>query len=163
MKTTSLIIGLLFGGLLGFGLTKYLTSNNSQEVKLINSKNTVSKWTWSDSLEAVKIAPNSHKIVYEDNKVRLLQVILQPKTIEPIHTHQFKSIMWFIKATPMTYYQYDLSKNGKYEITDSIKIPQMPVEALNHGDVVEPEVPHAVKNTGSEIGIAYRIEFKKDF
>ncbi|MFC3559756.1 hypothetical protein [Pedobacter jamesrossensis] len=163
MKTTFLIIGLLIGGLLGFGLTKYFNSNNSKELKVISSKNTVANWNWADSLESVKNAPSSHKIVYEDSKVRVLQVILQPKTVEPIHTHQFKSIMWFTKATPMTYYQYNLSKSGKYEITDSIKIGLMPAEVLNHGEIVEPEKPHAVKNTGSETGIAYRIEFKKDF
>lgn len=161
MKTTSLIIGLLLGGFLGSGLTKYLTPNKSAEA--FDSTNTIPKWTWSDSLDAVKIAPRSHKIVYEDDRVRVLQVILQPETTEPMHTHQFKSVMWFAKETPMTYYQYNLSENVEYEITDSIKIPQMPAEALNHGDMVEPEVPHAVKNTGSEVGIAYRIEFKNDF
>ncbi|MEZ4803486.1 MAG: hypothetical protein R2797_12000 [Gelidibacter sp.] len=167
MNTKSLIIGLLFGGLLSFGITKYITSSNSQikntDLEQQTTKPKTPKWTWADSLDAVKVAPNSHKIIFEDDKVRILKVLLEPNTIEPIHTHQFKSVMWFDKATPMSYYQYNLSQNGKYEITDSINIPQMPVEVLNHGESVDPEPPHAVKNTGTETGVAYRVEFKNNF
>lgn len=163
MKTTSLIIVFLLGGILGFVSAKYVTSNKIKEEKAYSSQNRIPEWSWNDSLDAVKMAPKSHKIVYEDDKVRVLQVVLHPNSIEPIHTHQFKSIMWFAKETSMTYFQYESSKNGQYKIIDSIKIAKIPIEALNHGDIVDPETPHAVKNTGKEIGIAYRIELKKVF
>ena len=70
--------------------------------------------------------------------------------------------MWFTQATPMKYYRYAL-KNNKYVVQDSIVIPRMPPEVLNHGDAVAAEEPHAIKNLSNQQGIAYRVEFKKDF
>lgn len=171
MKISSLLIGLLLGGLLGFGFTKYfyMTAKQIKNDNLnlpVLKKDTLTKtakWTWADSLDAVKAAPSSHKIVYEDSSVRVLEVILDEHKTEPLHTHKYKSVMWFAQATPMVYYVYDLSDKNKRTIHDSINIPEMPVGALNAGELIDAEGTHAVKNTGNKKGIAYRIEFKKEF
>ncbi|MBO9566865.1 MAG: hypothetical protein J7621_29095 [Niastella sp.] len=168
MKITYLIIGLLAGGIISFLLTKsfYQTSSPAQSgnPKLASSDTslTASSWSWADSLDAVKAAPESHNIIYEDSRVRILQVILEANKTEPVHTHQWKSIMWFTRATPMTYYKIGLTNNA-YVIQDSIPIAQMPPAALNHGDTIDAEGPHAIKNTSNQEGIAYRVEFKKSF
>jgi quercetin dioxygenase-like cupin family protein len=167
MKITYLIVGLLVGGIVSFFLTKsFYQISSAQPGNPTQASSdtplTASTWSWSDSLDAVKAAPKSHKIVYEDSTVRILQVTLEANKTEPIHTHKWKSIMWFTRATPMTYYKQGLT-NNTYIIEDSIPIPQMPPEVLNHGDVVEAEGPHAIKNTSNEDGVAYRVEFKKEF
>ncbi|MET0243298.1 MAG: hypothetical protein ABW174_07510 [Flavitalea sp.] len=60
----------------------------------------------------------------------------------------------------MTYFKY--KANGtNYLIEDSFQIPQMPPAALNHASPVDAEGPHAIRNSGKEQGIAYRVEFKK--
>lgn len=168
MNTRSLLLGLLVGGLLGFGLCRYLGPAKipMAETPSIPPTDSIAPaaWAWPDSLDAVSAAPSSHKIVYEDAQMRILEVLLPPHSTEPIHTHEHKSLMWFAQASPMTYYVYDRAQNGDFEIRDSIQIPQLPPEALNNagkaGDFMEPEGPHAVKNTGDEPGVAYRIEFK---
>ncbi|SDM36013.1 hypothetical protein SAMN05421823_112197 [Catalinimonas alkaloidigena] len=168
MKIAYLIVGLLVGGLLGFALTDLLNQNNSpsnsdsippakSDAPLVTAT-----WQWPDSLDAVQAAPESHNIVYEDSTVRILQVVLEANATEPVHTHKWKSIMWFTQATPMTYYRCSL-KNNEYLLADSIAIAQMPQEALNQGDFIDAEAPHAIKNLSNENGIAYRIEFKKEF
>lgn len=98
MKIGQLLIGLLFGALLGFGLTKYFTKNKQQsdgnsKVNTFDSSLSSEKWAWPDSLDALKAAPDNHKVVYEDDNVRILAVILDGKKSEPIHTHKWKSIM----------------------------------------------------------------------
>ena len=70
--------------------------------------------------------------------------------------------MWFTHATPMIYYKYGFTGN-KLIVQDSIQIPQMPAEVLNHGDILDAEEPHAIKNVSKQPGIAYRVEFKKAF
>jgi hypothetical protein len=164
MKLGQLLIGLLLGILLGFAFTKYYAEPTEQSViaqTKINSASTAAKWIWPDSLDAVKAAPDNHNIVYEDSTVRILQVVLGGHKAEPIHTHKWKSIMWITKpAVPCRVYQYNLDKNGKFVATDSVTIPQM---ETNIGSLNDAEGPTGIKNLGSDNGIAYRIEFKKDF
>jgi len=165
MKFGQLLIGLLLGGLLGFGLTKYFarTEQRADNTKTttIDSSSSSAKWTWPDSLDAVKAAPENHKVVYEDSTVRILQVLLDGHKEEPVHTHKWKSIMWITKpAVPCTIYQYNLDKNGKFMATDSVTVPHMDT---NIGHPNDAEGPTGIKNLGNDNGIAYRIEFKKDF
>lgn len=166
MKITYLLVGLLIGGTTGFFLTKayYQTvpavvANRSPEAAPTLSSDSLNS-TWPDSLDAVAVAPNSHKVVYEDSTVRILQVMLEANKTEPVHTHRWKSVMWFAESVPMTYYKNSIANNNMF-ITDSFSIPQMPPEVLNRGEMVDAEGPHSVKNEGAKDGIAYRVEFKQ--
>ncbi|WP_159076328.1 hypothetical protein [Flagellimonas amoyensis] len=166
MKATYLIVGLLVGATVSFFLTKSFVTPSAQnelthtEPVEQDTLSAPSPWNWPETLDAVKAAPDGHQIVYEDDSVRILKVILEPNQVEPVHTHQWKSIMWFTKATPMTYYSYDQTHEDLV-VKDSFAIPQMPPEVLDHGDAVDAEGPHAVKNSGDADGIAYRVEFKQ--
>lgn len=168
MKILFLIVGILVGGISSFFLTKsfYHTSSpiDSGKLKQPESDLSLIKSTrnWPDSLDAIKAAPESHKVVYEDSTVRILQVILAANKTEPVHAHQWKSIMWFTQATPMIYYKYNFI-NKKYVLEDSIPIAQMPPEVLNRGNALDAEGPHAIKNLGNKKGGAYRVELKKEF
>lgn len=93
--------------------------------------------------------------------MRILQVLLDGHKEEPIHTHKWKSVMWITKpAVPCTIYQYNLDKKGKFVTTNSVTIPHMDT---NIGYPSDAEGPTGIKNLGNDNGIAYRIEFKKDF
>lgn len=165
MKFGQLFIGLLIGGMLGFGLTKYfadteLQANDIKTIK-IDSPSTSTSWIWPDSLDAIIAAPKNHKVVYEDSTIRILQVLLDSHKEEPIHTHKWKSIMWIAKpAVPCILYNYKLDKNGKFVAKDSVTIPHMDT---NIGNLIDAEGPTGIKNLGSENGVAYRVELKKDF
>ena len=167
MKISSLTLGLLLGGLIGFGLTKYFTSKQTKlnpttiNAKINDSLNANLKWTWSDSLDAVKAAPENHKIVYEDSNVRILQVVLGGHMVEHTHTHQWNSIMWFTKtAVPIVFYNTRADKSGKYVVSDSIVVPHLDT---NIGHPSEPQGPHYIKNLSSDNITAYRLELKKAF
>jgi hypothetical protein len=164
MKFGQLLIGLLLGGLVGFGSTKYFseTKQPADYTKTtLDSSSSSAKWTWPDSLDAVKAAPANHNVVYEDSTVRILQVLLNGHKAEPIHTHKWKSIMWIAKpAVPCTIYQYSVNNTGKFVASDSVTIPKMDTDV---GHPIGAEGPTGIKNLGNDNGIAYRIEFKKDF
>jgi len=165
MKFGQLLIGLLLGGMLGFGLTTYFANTRQQAATTgtttIAGASAAAKWAWPDSLDAVKAAPENHKVVYEDSTVRIVQVLLAAHKAEPIHTHRWKSIMWIAKpAVPCTIYQYKVGANGKFAPTDSVTIPQM---VTNVGQAIDAEGPTGIRNLGNDNGIAYRVELKKDF
>jgi len=118
---------------------------------------------WPAKLDAVIAAPKNHKTIYEDDKVRVLQVICPPGAEEPVHTHRYKSTMWFTHSAHFIYYNYVNGAGGRLIKKDSTEIKGFPPQALNKGQMVEPEGPHSVKNIGKETLMAYRIEYKKDF
>jgi hypothetical protein len=167
MKTAYLLFGLLLGGTLGFFFTKSFyqpklpPSPERPTPAALDDRSRGANWLWSDTLDALHAAPTSHKVVYEDSTVRTLQVVLAAKKTEPVHTHRWRSIMWFTHATPMLYYQYG-ARPGGLVLQDSIPIAQMPAAVLNQGAVVQAEAPHAIKNLSNQTGIAYRVEFKKE-
>jgi hypothetical protein len=165
MKFGQLLIGLLFGGLLGFGLTKFIMNTKQQAsnttTKPADTLSSSAKWVWPDSLDAMKAAPENHKLLYEDNDVRVLMVMLDAKKSEPIHTHKWKSIMWIAKPiVPCQINNYQKGDNGKLVKSDSLLIKQMPIDL---GQLIGPEGPTSIMNLSAENGVAYRVEFKRGF
>ena len=55
--------------------------------------NTNDNWPWSDELEAVVAAPDSHLVLLENESVRVLKVVLRAGQIEPFHTHKLPSVL----------------------------------------------------------------------
>lgn len=120
-------------------------------------------WPWPDKLDAVAAAPKNHYVVYEDSNVRVLQVICQPGKEEPVHTHQYKSTMWFTQSAHFIYYTYVTGTNNQLVKKDSVEVKGFPAEALNKGQMVDREAPHSIKNISTDTLMAYRVEYKKAF
>lgn len=160
MKISKFIMGLVLGLVIGFGLTMafvYPKSENVQTPKIEPE----AEWAWEESLDALKAAPENHSVVFEDDKVRVLAVSLEAGKSEPIHTHKWKSIMWISQPiVPCKIYNYKREGGGPFVITDSILIPEMPV---NKGQLIDPEGPTSIENLSNANGLAYRVEFKKEF
>jgi hypothetical protein len=51
--------------------------------------------TWDPALDAVIAAPSNHKVIYENDRLRVLEVILEPDEEEPIHHHRWPSVFVF--------------------------------------------------------------------
>jgi len=134
-------------------------TNNKDEKSISKDQ----EWTFSNQLDAVIAAPKNHMIVYEDSDVRILKVICPPGNEEPIHTHQYKSTMWFTQSAHFIYYTYVMDSNNRLVKKDSVEVKGFPTEALNKGQMVGSEPPHSIKNIGADTLVAYRIEYKKDF
>lgn len=160
MKIKYLLIGILIGIGLGFAAVKF-SHHTSKPDAVAESKSTNKKWKWPESLDALKAAQDNHKVVYEDDNVRILAVMLDGKKSEPIHTHKWKSVMWIAKPiVPCQINNYKMNENGKLVKSDSLLIKNMPI---NMGQLIDPEEPTSITNLSSENGVAYRVEFKKEF
>lgn len=161
MKTKYLIIGILIGIGVSFAASKIM-HKPLQEKELASVDLSIKeKWEWPEDLDALKAAPDNHKIVYEDKNVRVLAVILDGKKSEPIHTHKWKSIMWISKPiVPCQINNYKKDLNGKLIKSDSVVIKEMPIDK---GQLINPEGPTSIANLGNDNGVAYRVEFKKEF
>ena len=53
---------------------------------------------WPKNQDAVVAAPKNHKILLENEKVRVLEVTVAPGEVEPIHHHQWPSVLYVMEA-----------------------------------------------------------------
>lgn len=56
-------------------------------------------WPWPDSLDAVIAAPKSHRVLLENERVRVLEVRIAPGELVPVHTHRWPSAIYIAKAS----------------------------------------------------------------
>jgi len=166
MKTKLLLVGFLAGIAAGIVLTVMVAGQKAMagpRTPRSGGDLPRSEADWPDSLDAVKAAPANHKIVFENDKIRILEVVGDPYVLEPLHTHQWPGVMWsaspnFAKAH-LIYYHYDYDPVKKiYFIKDSV-LEQGP--PANKGFEIPAEGPHRVRNLSNLDIVAYRVEFKK--
>lgn len=110
-------------------------------------------WHWPDSLDAVVAAPGSHRVVFENETTRVLEVTIAPGEQEPEHTHRWQSVMVVHQPARIRYYTGD---------TLTFTSPEQPSPAERGPRVawLEPEAPHSVENIDSHAYEAFRVEFK---
>ncbi len=108
------------------------------------------------SFDAVAAAPNSHRVLLEDEKIRVLRVEVAPGVTEPVHDHRWPSVMYFEQPQPITYITYKLI-NGKPVETERFDAPAFARSQTLRG---EPEGLQAVTNRGSAPFVAIRVELK---
>lgn len=53
---------------------------------------TTNSATWAPELDAVVAAPDHHMVLFENDKIRVLEVTLEPEDEEPLHHHRWPSV-----------------------------------------------------------------------
>lgn len=110
---------------------------------------------WPKDQDAVVSAPNNHKILLENDKVRVLAVTVLPNEIEPVHHHQWKSVLYIMEAGDFI----DRDAEGNV-IMDTRMIPEPLVFPLTM--YKDPEAPHTVENLSDTKTIQLiRVEMKE--
>lgn len=49
--------------------------------------------SWPTSLDALRAAPHHHTLVFENDKVRVLDTRIAPGDTVPLHTHRWPAVM----------------------------------------------------------------------
>lgn len=55
-------------------------------------------WEWPDSLDALVAAPEFHRLVFENDDVRVLDTRIGPGQTVPVHTHRWRSILYILST-----------------------------------------------------------------
>ena len=112
-------------------------------------------WPYPDSLDALVAAPKFHRVLFENERVRVLEVTVPPHTREPLHTHRWPSVMYRERYGSGRY--YDATGKMVHEFTQA-----SPPGATNpRARWQEPEGPHSVENTGAAADRFVRVELKQ--
>lgn len=66
--------------------------------------------TWDAALDAVAAAPANHKVIFENDRLRVLEVAVQPGEEEPVHHHRWPSVFVFDSLKPPV---HDVTPDGE--------------------------------------------------
>jgi quercetin dioxygenase-like cupin family protein len=116
-------------------------------------ENPVSPWPWPDSMDAVQAAPKNHKVLYEDENVRILSVTVEPGEKENPHSHRWPSVLIFDS--------YPKLKNTTSDGTILLRNGVGPNDAFPVVISMPPQGPHSIEDMGTDPVHIYRVEFKK--
>ena len=99
-------------------------------------------WPWENSLDAMIAAPAYHKLLFENDRVRVLEVRIGVGQVVPLHTHRWSSILYVQSASDF------IRRDKGGQIVFDSRNSGPPQEAPG---VVwsPPRPPHSVENVGS--------------
>ncbi len=117
----------------------------------------VCNWIWGEETDAMQAAIEHHRILFENEEVRVLEVVIPPQEKEAFHTHKWRSI--FI---------VDSQSDMRYWGPESTVLFERKVDPLQQCQTTmtwkEPEGLHAIENISHSHTIhGIRIEYKTKF
>ena len=97
---------------------------------------------WPDALDALVAAPDHHTLLYENDRVRVLDTSIRPGDQTPVHTHRWPAALYILRWSQFV--RYD---DKGAVLLDSRTVPalQTPPPALWS----EPVGPHSLLNVGA--------------
>ena len=99
-------------------------------------------WQSIDSLDALIAAPNHHKLLFENERVRVLYTSIPAGDKVPVHTHRWPSVLYIQSRGEFV----RCDENGK------VLLDSRTVEAFKTPSEVlwsQPLPPHTLENVGS--------------
>lgn len=108
---------------------------------------------WPANLDAVKAAPENHKVIFENEHVRVLEVTIAPHTKEPIHAHCWRSTLYVLQTGNII--DRDAKGNILFDSRQLKVKPKAPFVTWS-----PPQAPHSVENLDDMPMKLIRIEQK---
>jgi quercetin dioxygenase-like cupin family protein len=118
----------------------------------VDARPSAREWSWPRELDALIAAPDSHRLLFENDRVRVLEIVIEPGAREPEHTHRWPSVMIVDQPARIRYF---LRGVQTFE-SPALDTPQPGVKAM----WIEPEEPHSVQNIDSSPYHALRVELR---
>ena len=56
-------------------------------------------WPWPAELDGPIAAPEQHAVIFENERVRVLQVTIRPGEVAPLHTHRRATLMCVLSGS----------------------------------------------------------------
>lgn len=117
--------------------------------------------TWDPALDAVVAAPKRHKVLFENENIRVIEVTLEPNDEEPVHHHRWPSIFVFDAIKPPV---VDVAPDGT-ELPPNRDVIQAANAWNGKGCLVvhmAPQPAGRVFNGSDQTLHGIRVEMKKD-
>jgi hypothetical protein len=107
-----------------------------------------------DHLDAVAAAPEHHKVLLENDQIRVLETLLRPGEETAVHTHVWSGFLYIISWS--NFVRYDEHRNV---MMDSSRMTNTPVPST--AIPAAPIPPHSLRNVGTQNIHVILTEFKE--
>lgn len=99
------------------------------------------RWPWPDSLDAVVAAPKHHRLLFENDRVRVLEVRIPAGETTSVHTHRWPAAIYVARQSDF------LRRDGEGNLLfDSRSVGPPPKEPVAQWTLPLP--PHSIENIG---------------
>ncbi len=112
-----------------------------------------SGWPWPEELDALQAAPRHHRLVLENDRVRVLETRIGPGDTTPVHTHRWPAVSHLLSWSDFIRRDAD----GRV-LLDTRGRP--PPASLPQVSWLEALPPHSLENVGSLELLVVSIELK---
>jgi quercetin dioxygenase-like cupin family protein len=122
----------------------------------MKEKNEETRFSRTDleKLDGVDAAPGHHRVIYEDERVRVTELKVAPGDRVPVHTHRWPSVNYVV--APSDFLSYDAEGRVKLDTRAA-------AGAFGSGHVFCLPAfppPHAVENVGEQMLHGVSVELK---
>ena len=109
-------------------------------------------WPWPNSLDALVAAPEYHHVLLENERVRVLDVLIPQGHTVPVHTHRWPAVL--VLVNDGDFVRCDAGGAVLFDTrTTAKRLPLVPTWS-------EPFPPHSVENVGNTDIHVISIELK---
>ncbi len=108
---------------------------------------------WPEELDALRAAAQHHKLLFENDQVRVLDTLIPPGDRTAVHTHQWPASLYILSWSD--FIRYDAAENIMVDSRTMDKAPE-PGTSLWSGSLA----PHSLKNTGNKNLHVISVEIK---
>jgi len=111
------------------------------------------EWPWPDFLDALVAAPDHHKLLLENDRVRVLNTRVRAGDRTPVHTHRWPSVLYVLSWSNFV----------RYDDQGKVLVDSRRVDAFKDPPAVvwsPPLPPHSLQNIGQTDLIIIAIELK---
>jgi hypothetical protein len=110
-------------------------------------------WSWSSCLDALVAAPRHHRLMYENERVRVLEVRIPRGNLVPVHAHRWPAVLHLQSWSE--HLRRDQAGKLVFDSRESGPTPEIPSVVW-----CPPLPPHSVENIGEAELLVLSIELK---
>lgn len=111
-------------------------------------------WAWAEELDALTAAPQHHRLLQENEVIRVIDTRIPPGEITALHTHKWPASLYILSWSDFIRYDHAGSV-----VMDSRNLAKSPLPATALWS--EPLPPHTLKNIGNYDLHIISVEIKK--
>jgi hypothetical protein len=114
---------------------------------------TTQPWPWPETLDAMVAAPGFHTVLFEDERVRVLDGIVKPGELVPVHTHRWAGVLYILGTSDFV--RRDPVGTVLVDTRVSHSTPRLGVASW-----AMPLTPHTFENVGTSDFHTLTVEMK---
>jgi len=110
-------------------------------------------WPWGETLDALQAAPRHHHLVFETDRVRILDTRIGPGECTPVHTHRWSAVLHVMRWSDFV----RRDAGGRVLLDTRGRPPPPELPFITRSD---PLAPHSLENVGEAELQVISIELK---